>query len=189
MNQVHSEKYKGYEILILQDEDPQAPNEGDVEDLFLVFDHRDFCVKVPGYEPQDLFNDVYAKNKRFYNGYWLIPIEAYIHSGVHLMIKGSVEAANCPDRRWDVSFKGFVLVKRIKQWSFTYETATKRAAELVKSWNNYNSGNVYGYEIPELDSSCWGFYGDWEDHAMVEAKHVIDHHLKPKAYVKSVRTV
>ena len=173
-------EYKGFDIEIEQDQDAIDPQEDCDNDVFIVFEHRSFTVKVEGFDAQMIYEDYYQKGKKLCKGHWLFPLEAYIHSGVHLMVRGSIEAANCPDRRWDVSFGGFVLVKRQKGWSWTQELAATKCKGMVDDWNLYNSGEVYGYNIPDLNESCWGFYGDWEKNVLAEAKAIIDNHLKSK---------
>ena len=43
---------------------------------------------------------------------------------------------------------------------------------MIKSWNDYLSGNVYGFIIEdekgEQLGSCWGFYGDIEDSGIIK---------------------
>ena len=46
-----------------------------------------------------------------------------------------------------------------------FRSARKAALGLIQEWNDYLSGNVYGYVVEDergehLDS-CWGFYGDY----------------------------
>jgi len=175
----HQETYKGFEILIYQDYDAESPNQWENEDLFLVYDHRDFSVTRKGFEAQDIFEEAWSKSKSMYDGYWIFGVDAYIHSGISLAIRGSAKAAMFPDRRWDVSFKGFILVKRQKG-AWHCKQAHKLAKALLEDWNNYLSSNVYAYRIPELKDSCSGFYGDYDGDygALTEAKSIIDAHIK-----------
>ena len=60
----------------------------------------------------------------------------------------------------------------------------------VKTYDQYLTGDVYGYEIYEVSEcdkgcehkefvdSCWGFYG--EDECMTEAKGVVEYRLENK---------
>jgi hypothetical protein len=51
---------------------------------------------------------------------------------------------------------------------------------LLRDWNNYLSGNVYGFEILYKDGesleSCWGYYGDYDakDGVLDEARDCVD---------------
>lgn len=62
--------------------------------------------------------------------------------------------------------------------------ARKILQQEVETYNDYVSGNVYGYTITqdggdELDlDSCWGFFGDYKEYLMTEAREVIDHRIE-----------
>lgn len=90
--------------------------------------------------------------------YWCFGLEAYIHSGVRLAIRYE---GNFPDRGWDVSNVGLVFVSK-KEWRLQ-KKAKEAAASLVNEWNDYLSGDVYGFVIENAEGeeqlSCWGFYG------------------------------
>jgi hypothetical protein len=170
--------YKGFDIEICYDQDAEPDTYS--EDLFLVYDHRAFTVKRKDFDPADIFETWQTKN--IYNGYWIFPVYAYIHGGVSLSL-GRSDQFSCG---WDTSFKGFVLVKRMKGWSYRRCHAEKAAESLLKKWNFYNSGQVYGYNIPGLNESCWGYIGDIQ-YCIDEAKITIDHelsHRKQKHYSK-----
>ena len=171
-------RYKGYDIEIVQDTDARSPDDWGNDECFLVYDHRDFYVQRDGFDPQDIFNEAWDKGKSTYKGYWAFGVDAYIHGGVVLAIKGSVEAAMFPDRRWDVSFRGFALVKRQKD-TYTYKQAIERARKLIESWNTCLSGNVWRWDIDELGEGSGGYYGNPEESGCIaEAKNMIDHHLE-----------
>lgn len=167
--------YRGYTINITRDDDATKPDEWD-SDAFIVYDHRDFYVKVDGFEPDDIFQHMQETKKKLYDGHWYFPVFAYIHSGVMLSLGKGSYPFTCP---WDTSFKGFALVKRIKGWSWTEEQAREKAQYPVDNWNDYLSGNVYGYEIVETDDSCWGFYGDPDKSGIIEeAKASVDSSIR-----------
>lgn len=176
-------EYRGYSINVYYDTDAQAPNEWENTDAFLVYDHRDFNVEVKGYDPTEIFEHVQTTKKWFFEGYYVFPVYAYIHSGVSLSLGRNSYPFTCS---WDTSFKGFCLVKRQKGWTWRKNKAEKVAQSIVHEWNDYLSGNVYGFNIVGPDGeedidSCWGFYGDQceEDSDMVtECKGTIDYHIK-----------
>jgi len=143
--------HKGYRIRICQDSSPQSPECWGDDQQFLVYDHRDFYVHRAGFSPQEVY--VAWKQGRKFKGYHAFPVYAYIHSGVSLSLGKSEYPFTDP---WDVSFKGFALIRQAK--------GQKMAEGLIESWNAYLSGNVYGYQVvdamgEEMDS-CWGFYGN-----------------------------
>lgn len=158
--------YRKYPIEIYYDDMSESPNNWGDDEQFLVFDHRDFSVRREGFNPAD----IYEQNEHI-KGYFVFRCYAYIHSGVAL----AVQNHSFPDSRWDVSFKGFWIIKRQKG-TWTEEQALKAAKSLCKIWNQYLSGEVYGYKGPE--NSCWGFY-DKED-MIAQAKDEIDHMISRK---------
>jgi hypothetical protein len=160
----HTEKYKGYTINIYSDDDADSPQEWGDESVFLVGFHRQFYVTTPMVQKPD---DIDAMQKTHH----VLPLEAYIHSGVVLALAKSAEAARFPDRRWDVSLLGAVFVAKTE--ARTKAKARQLAQSLIESWNDYLAGNVYGYVVKdsegEVMDSCWGYYGDYEKSGVLEA--------------------
>jgi hypothetical protein len=159
MSDVHETlEHNGFTINIIHDDTPGSPDEWNDEGVFLVGFHRDFTVVTDDIKsPEDV--EPYMDDP----DYEVFLLEAYIHSGVRLALAGSAQAAGFPDRRWDVSRVGYVLVKL----SEVAEGMARKCAEgLVETWNQYLSGDVWGYVITDSDGeevesvfSCWGFYG------------------------------
>jgi hypothetical protein len=157
---------------LVRDENAESPDTLGDKGLFLVHYHRDFDVRK---------NDVITEDdaRAWYQGedipqekdYWILPVEAYIHSGVALAIS---KEGNFPDRRWDVSNVGLVLADK-KEFK-TKAKAEKAMRGLVETWNEYLSGDVYGVVADKYDKdkklvdneSVWGYYG--EKYAMEELK-------------------
>jgi hypothetical protein len=173
--------YKGYKIRIIQDEFYDSPDNWGDEQRFLVYDHRDFYVKRKGFNPDDIF-EVFSEGKKLYDGFFIFPVYAYIHSGVALQLKRWFNYVPQGHNEFDVSFKGFALIKKEKG-TYTSEKAYQAAEGLLNVWNDCLSGNVYGFiaednEENEIDS-CWGFYGDPEKSGLIEdAKSNIDFEIK-----------
>lgn len=168
-------EYRGYEIEIRQDEYCDSPDEWGDEERFLIFNHRDFCVKRDGFDGQEIFNKYYEQGKKLYDGYWMFIVHAYIHSGVALSLSRDGYPFN---DRWDVSTAGFVFIKRVKD-SWTQDKAYEHAEQLIKTWNQYLSGDVWGYRSEA--GSCFGFYGkDGREQMLEEAKDEIDWLIKDK---------
>ena len=183
MNDVtYEEAYKNVVIKIYRDDDSQSPEEWQDENLFLVAYHRDFtvdkkisqglaqCITNNGKYEDDSIND---EARQYIKDYYIFGLEAYIHSGISLSLS---REGNFPDRNWDVSQLGVVLVS--KEEAKTRKEAQKLAKGLIKTWNEYLSGNVYGYVIEDKDGehldSCWGFYGDYEENALKEARTIAE---------------
>ena len=171
--------YKGFSINIYQDDDCESPDNWENNDAFIVYDHRQFNVERKGFDPETIFEHIQETKKFFYDGYFVFPLYAYIHSGVSLSLGNSCYPFT---DRWDVSTTGFVLVKRAK-YTWTRTISEKLAQSIVNVWNDYLSGNVYGFQIEDKDGndidSCWGFYGNYNDNDMLtDAKSDIDCHIR-----------
>jgi hypothetical protein len=185
-------KDKNEILKIYQDDDAESPNDWGNEEVFLVYEHRQFQVNREGFEPKDIHNHQYANidgedYEPKYNNYYIFTVYAYIHSGVSLSLGHNGD-------RWDTSSTGFILVKKDcefydnniqegKEIQPKEEIAKVYAQNLIKNWNTYLEGNVYGFKLltnrpykkeyqdnfttseeifydeDEIDS-CWGFYED-----------------------------
>ena len=166
----HSEIYKGYRIEIVEDKDGEGPDRWENTDLFLVYDHRQFHVKREGFDPNEIFNEMGPGDPDQFKGYWVLPLYAYIHSGVVLSFTRGND-------RWDTSFKGFVLAS-VKDWP-EKDKAIEVGKSLIKEWNLYLQGSIYGYRIYKGDSedevnACWNFICEPTGYILDEARLVID---------------
>ena len=159
-------------LIVTPDDNADSPNDWDNDECFLVYDHRDFCIKRKGFDPEDINNNDLTNS---YDNYYIFPVYAYIHSGVRLSLSRGND-------RFDTSMKGFILVKKdqLISWTLeekphvcTKEDSLKMAQNLIETWNQYLSGDVYRYEtIEEITCKdcghittntidCYGgFYGD-----------------------------
>jgi hypothetical protein len=221
METVKAINYKGYSIRIIQDENFDSPDNWGNTDLFLVYDHRDFCIQRKGFNPEEIneyLNILNALNASFievdylnelnerkselskYDNYHIFPVYAYIHSGIALSLGKNQYPFDC---RWDTSMRGYILYEKNsvdiplnKEHNKELENKTDEeiyyhfANGLIETWNDYLSGNVYGYEIIDNDEdednlhSCWGFYGDFEKSGLIdEAKSQIDCELTRKSKI------
>lgn len=132
-----------------------SPAEQGDDGLFLIAGHRDFYVPPsPKQRNFDIQDEINQRSKT----HWIFPLEAYIHSGVVLALSGE---GNFPDRQWDVSQLGVVFAAK-SEWRLSRK-AREAALSLVKEWNQYLSGDVWGYVVEDENGthldSCWGFYG------------------------------
>ena len=187
----YEEKRHGLTIKIYADEDPQAPDDWGNDNVFLVAYHQDFWVEGPKVfyklpegvkrDPRDKGHLLFSKDevrdlleKRGNKEYHVFGLEAYIHSSVRLALS---QEGNFCDRRWDVSQLGAVFVS--KKEARIREKAENIARNLVDTWNDYLSGNVYNYLIEddsgEVIDSLSGIYGDYKENALAEARALVDH--------------
>ena len=182
---IHTEEYKDYKIKIFHDTSEDNPDDWGNDDVFLVFDHRQFHVERKGFKPQDIYDylalkDEISKLERlkslkdldfnendledlqdelagyfdYDSEYHIFSLFAYIHSGISLSLGNTSYPFNC---RWDTSNTGFVLVKKeltvydektqVKDIVIDELKVEENAQGLVDTWNDYLSGNVYGYVI------------------------------------------
>lgn len=170
--------YKNHEIEIYSDELASSPDEWGNKESFLVYDHRSFLIKVEGFSPLDINDEIQRKKNDFYEGHFVFPVFAYIHSGITLSLTRLKYPFNCP---WDTSLRGFILVLKGKG-RYTRKQARKIAELLIDEWNCYLSGNIYGYFTPY--GSCGGFYGnEGFEEAIFEAKQEIDFNIS-KQFLK-----
>jgi hypothetical protein len=176
-------KYKGYDIVISQDENYDSPAEWGNTDIFLVGYHRDFWV-----ESKIITKDTAIKigegisddeTQAITSKYYTFLLYAYIHSGVSLSLGRSAYPFN---DAWDSSCLGLVLVEKTQ--AKDEKQAKELALGLVKTWNQSLSGQVYGYNIDDEETgenigSCWGYYGDIQESGLLEsAKDEIDYYIK-----------
>lgn len=182
----YTEEVHGYTIAIHRDEDASSPQENDDTGLFLVGYHRDFSVDsdivtkddciVLFSNPKERDAEERARVKEIEKQYHVLGLEAYIHSGVCLALSNE---GGFPDRQWDVSQLGAVFIS--KKEARTAKRAREMALGLIEEWNNYLSGNVYGFTITkknpcktcghveeDIVESCWGFYGDIKESGILE---------------------
>lgn len=95
----------------------------------------------------------------------ILPLYLYDHSGITMNTTGF----SCP---WDSGQVGWIYVTNeeiIKEYgSLDIEKARKFLVSEVETYDQYLTGDVYGYQLIEKDEdgdeldvieSCWGFYG------------------------------
>ena len=140
----------GYIVKYLaQDNDPESPDAWGDDSVFLVHYHRYFQVENKNIITEDDARDWYQGKKiEASKDYYIIPIEAYIHSGVSLAIS---QEGKFPDRRWDVSHVGLALISK-KEFK-SKKKAEEVARGLVECWNQYLSGDVYSIVVEKYDNN------------------------------------
>jgi hypothetical protein len=171
---------------LVQDSDPQSPEDNEDNELFLVGYHRDFTVdrSRTRYNKETQRNEVIDTGitkdtaRMIVNGgkdengelneeaanyikdYHIFGLEAYIHSGVVLALS---HEGNFCDRQWDVSQLGLVFVCKV-EWK-SEKKARAAALSLIEDWNAYLSGDIYGIVFEDYNAkkeqidhdSCWGY--------------------------------
>ena len=160
MEAIETFDHAGMGVKIYRDPDPQSPEDNGNTDMFLIANHRQFHVSRKGITCD---GDTPKENKADYH---VLPLIAYIHSGVALSLRHDGYPFN---DHWDSGQVGWVLVRK----RYGFRNIRNAAESLVQEWNSYLSGECYGYVVelpdgPDLDS-CWGFAGDIK-YCIAEAK-------------------
>jgi len=115
---------------------------------------------------------------------WL-PLYLYDHSGITMSTSNKSYPFTCP---WDAMQVGIIYITKaeIKK---EFGTADQKSIEKtlnnfraqVKEYDDYLTGNVYGYVIEDKEGehleSCYGYSGDYNNKdfsALTEARHMVD---------------
>ena len=175
------QKYRSYTIKVIQDTDPINPRE-EWENLgIMLCSHKNYIlgdeqIKISDFNSwEDVENHLIKEGAIGLQRMYMLD-----HSGITINTTGF-------DYPWDSGQIGFIYTTREKiQKSFTnWKYLTRNRIEFiedllldeVKVYNDYLTGNVWGYEIEKAGESldsCWGYFGD-TGCMIKEAKSIIDH--------------
>ena len=165
--------YKGYEILIEQDEHPVNPRMENFNLGQMICHHKRYFLGDKHNKSTDEVCDMLAGKQK---DIVVLPLYLYDHSGITMNTTGF----SCP---WDSGMVGCIFADyvNIRSW-YGVKKITKKLIEKVKlhllqevkCYDDYISGNIYTYTIlkdnEEMDS-CGGY--PYED-ALNEAKAIVD---------------
>ena len=168
-------EYRGHTILIHLDDDAQDPRKEFDYLGHMVCWHRRYNLgdKHNFSDPSDakeMFKETHAL---------VLLLYLYDHSGITM----SSSPFSCP---WDSGQVGYIYVtleEVKKEWGCKQVTPTIRRKAMaclqseVEEYDQYLTGQVYGFEVKETGDSCWGFYGDMK-YVIEEAKSSVDGHIK-----------
>lgn len=147
--------------------------------LYLVQKFMEEEVYDRGCDHDDLsYSELYNRiDKR---GTIILPLYLYDHSGITI----STSSFSC---RWDSGQVGYIYMTKdtMEKEGWNKEQATKYLESEVTVYDNYLTGEVYGFRIEDADGeeieSCWGYYGDDSKEDMIqECKQTIDYLVKKK---------
>lgn len=190
----HVMEYKGIEYTIEVDPDPQSPRLDDNFGKMVCFHSRyilgdkhdyktaqDFLVSIiVDVSPLDPDLDEEAELpvllERARKDYVILPIYLYDHSGITINTTGF----SC---RWDSGLVGFIYVRRedaiMELHVDGIPPEDERIEELllaeVTAYDTYLRGDMYGWTIPLLNESVWGYFG--KEDAEADVKGTIEGHL------------
>lgn len=158
----NNEPYKGYLIVLEQENDPINPREDENLGTMLCI-HRRYNL---GDDPKASREEIrdYLEGRKDDISISL-PLYLYDHSGITMNTTGF----SCP---WDSGIVGTIFAnkERVRK-CYGVKRITKKLVERVKNdlrnevkvYDDYLTGNVYGFYIKkddEIMESCFGFYGD-----------------------------
>lgn len=174
MTVADTKTYKGHEIEVKYDENPESPRSMDNVCVFHVA-HSNYSFGDKNYSDSESIKAAEAKAKR--DGDLVLPLYMYDHSGITI----SLSPFSC---KWDSGQVGFVQVPRKKfVEEFGKKIFTPKLKAKAKEWainetetlDKYIRGEMFGYVVDD-DDSCWGYYSI-ED-AMNEAESIVDWMIK-----------
>ena len=173
-----------YLIEIIQENDPESPREWDNLGKMICFHSR--------YNLGDKHDFSREEAQKFLKSKEIcvsLPLYLYDHSGITM----KTSPFSC---RWDSGQVGWIVVSKEqvrKEYNVKrinkelVEKVTKVLEGEVETYDQYLTGDVYGYRISKVTEcelghehkeevdSCWGFYG--EDECMTEAEGIVDYYL------------
>jgi hypothetical protein len=178
---------KKFRIKIIQDSDPTSPREDDNLGTMICF-HRRYNLG----DKHDYQSISELKDK---NDVISLPLYLYDHGGITM----STSPFSCS---WDSGQVGVIFVskKRVRE-EFGVKRISNKLQEKVinilkgevETYDQYLTGDVYGYEICEVITcsegheheneldSCWGFYGS--DYCMEEAEGIVKYYMENEVAV------
>lgn len=183
MEHTHEERIGNYVIRIYPDTSPESPRNWDNIGTMVCFhkrydlgDENDYCSS--NYDSwEEMKGDIIEKE----NVHTILPLYLYDHSGITM----STSSFN---DRWDSGQVGWIFVSKdkVRKESLDETKIEQYLIDEVKTYDQYLTGDVYGYRISkvtpcelgheheeELDS-CWGFYG--EEECISEAKGIVEYY-------------
>lgn len=182
-------EYKGASIEILDDEFAESPRQWGIGTILSV----DNANEVEGHIVRRVREDVNCGRSekdslkaQFPDMVWFGRLYRYSHGADVWALHD-----NFPDRRWDVSHAGYVVVTRddIREWYGWQRMSKKREERLwsdisrqLDDFSNWSNGWVYGFRVEDsgvedLDYIFYGGYNSTEE-ALDNAKAMLDDYLE-----------
>jgi hypothetical protein len=166
-------------VKIFTDESPESPRTWDNLGKMICSHRRYDLGDKHNYNPNNYnsLEEVTEAIRKGENAVVMLPLFLYDHSGITI----STSTEYPFNDRWDAGQVGFIIVTReamLKEYGIKritkkhIEQATKVLKSEVKVYDQYLTGEVYGFKAFEVSTcdkgceheeetdSCWGFFGD-----------------------------
>ena len=187
MEAVETKRIGKYEIEIIQDSDPESPREWDNLGT-MICQHRRYNLgdKHDYYLDEcESWSDV---QKELEYPPVILNLYLYDHSGITISCEPFGD-------KWDSGQVGFIFATKdnlLKEYGKVDEEVIQKAINVLKgeveTYDQYLTGDVYGYKVYEISvcnyghehreevESCWGYYG--KDSCMEEAEGIVEYYIK-----------
>jgi hypothetical protein len=186
---IYEEDYLGYKIKIFPDTNSEDPRKWDNVGTMVCWHSRynlgdeqpketpvEYLCGLLGLDSGDYMDSrstLQTLVVKMTRDYIILPLYIYEHSGITI----STSTGYPYNDRWDAGQVGFIYVTKeraVAEWGkklFTKTVEEKTVKYLrgeVETYDNYLTGNVYGYQVCDEDDevldSCWGYYPDHGEH-------------------------
>jgi len=188
-------KYKNYTIEVYYDEDPRNPRTEWDNLCTMLCAHQRYTLG------DEQVRERWGEQANYFSGWQEIVdklqkeedvvmwrrLKLYDHSGITISMSESYPYND----RWDSMTVGIIYVTRehlksFMGWKRMNKKRTKQLHNImegeVQTYDNYLTGNVYGYAIVdpagEEIGACWGFFGDYNEYMVKDCKEIIDNDIK-----------
>lgn len=194
MESITTKQIGNFIIKIFPDQTPNSPRNDDNLGTMICFHNRYSLGDKHDYKRGDYssWEEMEGSIKRKEDAHIILPLYLYDHSGITI----STSPFNCP---WDSGKIGFIFVSKKKvREEYGVKRITPKITERVlkilegevQIYDIYLRGDVYGYEIYQLENgeetffdSCWGYYG--QDDCMDEAESIVKNLMKEEKEIVS----
>jgi hypothetical protein len=188
---VEEKRIGKYKIEVIQDESPSSPREDDNFGKMICFHRRYDLGDKHDYKSNDYdgWEELKEQIEKDYNVGVILPLYLYDHSGITMNTTGF----GC---QWDSGQVGWIFCTKEDMESnfmkLSGQDLIERSEVLLKgeveTYDQYLTGDVYGYRVSEVTTcseghehekeldSCWGYYG--EENCMLEGVGIVEYYIK-----------
>ena len=155
-----------YFMSIEQDFDPENPRDYECLSHMVCWMKRVSLGDVHNFDSYEEFKEYCASVKNSGDEIFVLPLYAYIHSGICVSTKKFNDYFDSGMAGYIYVLKSEILNEGIKETEWK-DKAVEIVNSEIKVYNQFLEGDVYGYRLFRKDGdewnevdSCWGFYGD-----------------------------